>query len=98
MMHVDSKMTPILTHGSPFEVTMATAISRYKLEKLIDSGLIKAKRVDRNTVLIEWESVQKYIDGLPDAAPLSEEAQPQDPMDSGKMKRGARPWIYGFVL
>lgn len=72
MSHV-SKITPILTYGSPFEVTMATAISRYKLDKLIDSGLIKAKRVDKNTILIEWESVQKYIDGLPDAMALDAE-------------------------
>jgi hypothetical protein len=60
-------MSVHLKYGSPFQVTMATSISKYKLTNLINLGVIKAKRVDAQTVLIEWESVQRYLDSLPDA-------------------------------
>jgi hypothetical protein len=56
-----------LRYGSPFQVTMATSISKHKLTNLINLGVIKAKRVDAQTVLIEWDSVQRYLDSLPDA-------------------------------
>ena len=56
-----------LKYGSPFQVTMATSISRNNLANLINLGVIKAKRVDSQTVLIEWDSVQRYLDSQPDA-------------------------------
>jgi hypothetical protein len=56
-----------LEYGSPYQVSMATSISRFKLENLIKAGVIKAKRIDDKTMLIEWDSVAKYIDSLPDA-------------------------------
>jgi hypothetical protein len=66
-----------LKYGSPFQVTMATSISKHKLTNLINLGIIKAKRIDPQTVPIEWESVQRYLDSLPDAvysdAPQSKE-------------------------
>jgi hypothetical protein len=67
-------------------VSMATSISKYKFTKLINAGVIKAKRVDAQTVLIEWDSVQRYLDSLPDAtyleAPQTKEITVQDAMQS----------------
>jgi hypothetical protein len=56
----------MLQYGSPYQVSLATSISHHKLENLIKAGVIKAKRIDAQTVLIEWESVRSYIDSLPD--------------------------------
>jgi hypothetical protein len=61
-------MSVQLKYGSPFQVSMATSISKYKLTNLINAGVIKAKRFDAQTVLIEWDSVQRYLDSLPDAS------------------------------
>jgi hypothetical protein len=58
-----------LEYVSPFQISMATAISRYKLENLIKAGLVKAKRIDAQTVLIEVASIRRYINELPDVAP-----------------------------
>jgi hypothetical protein len=55
-----------LDYASPHQVVMATAISKDKLTNLINLGLIRAKRVDEKTVLIELKSVRRYIDSLPD--------------------------------
>jgi hypothetical protein len=69
---------------SPYRCINYSGISRQRLVSLINLGVIKAKRVDAQTVLIEWESVQRYLDSLPDAtypekdAPI--EATPQDSM------------------
>jgi hypothetical protein len=57
-----------LQYASPYQVSMATSISRHKLENLIKAGIIKAKRIDAQTVLIEWDSVERYINSLPDVA------------------------------
>jgi hypothetical protein len=75
-----------LKYISPFQVTMATSISRYKLENLIRSGVIKAKRMDSQTVLIEWDSVARYLDSLPDVAQETDHVAPQDPMDSYRVQ------------
>jgi hypothetical protein len=61
---------------------MATSISRYKLENLIKAGVIKANRVDAQTVLIEWESVRRYIDSLPDIELEMAAEAPSDLMKS----------------
>jgi hypothetical protein len=57
-----------------------------KLANLINLGIIKAKRIDAQTVLIDWESVQRYLDALPDAtypeAPQPKETTVQDAMQS----------------
>jgi hypothetical protein len=71
-----------LKYISPFQVTMATSIFRHKLGNLIRSGAIKAKRMDPQTVLIEWDSVARYLDSLPDVAQEHDHAAPQDPTDS----------------
>ena len=75
-----------LKYGSPFQITMATSISKHKLNNLINLGTIKTKRVDAQTVLIEWESVQRYLDSLPDAtypkAPQKLESIVQEAMQS----------------
>ena len=55
-----------LKYGSPYQITMATSISKHKLTNLINLGVLKAKRIDAQTVLIEWNSVQRYLDSLPD--------------------------------
>jgi hypothetical protein len=68
-------MPQLFTHVSPFQVTEATAISKFKLINLINAGVIKAKRVDKNTVLVDWASVQNYIDSLPDVALQEVETQ-----------------------
>jgi hypothetical protein len=73
-----------LKYLSPFQVTMATSISRYKLENLIRSGAIKAKRMDPQTILIDWDSVARYLDSLPDVAPETDHAAPHDPMEAYK--------------
>jgi hypothetical protein len=56
------------------------------LTNLINLGVLKAKRIDAQTVLIEWESVQRYLDSLPDAtypeAPQTIEITVQDAMQS----------------
>ena len=52
---------------SPYRCSNYSGISRHRLTPLINLGLIKAKRIDAQTVLIEWESVQRYLDSLPDA-------------------------------
>jgi hypothetical protein len=61
-----------LKYASPYQVTMATSISRHKLENLIKAGIVKAKRVDSQTVVIEWDSVVRYLDSLPDVAQEAE--------------------------
>jgi hypothetical protein len=66
-----------LKYGSPYQITMATSISKHKLTNLINLGVLKAKRIDAQTVLIEWESVQRYLDSLPDAT-YSEAPQPNE--------------------
>jgi hypothetical protein len=71
-----------LEYGSPYQVSMATSISRFKLENLIKAGTIKAKRFDAQTVLIEWDSVRRYIDSLPDVELEVVEAAPPDGMKS----------------
>jgi hypothetical protein len=58
-----------LKYVSPYQVYIATSISRDKLANLINLGILKAKRVDPRTVLIEWDSVARYLDSLPDVAP-----------------------------
>jgi hypothetical protein len=58
---------------------MATALSRYKLENLIKSGKIHAKRVDEQTVLIELDSVRRYINSLPDVTGEKETEAHPDP-------------------
>jgi hypothetical protein len=73
-----------LKYASPFQVTIATAISRDKLTKLIHNGIIKAKRVDAHTVLVEWDSVARYLDSSPDVAQEPDHVAQQDPMDSYK--------------
>jgi hypothetical protein len=70
-------MSVLLKYGSPFQVSMATSISKYELTNLINAGVIKAKRVDAQTVLIEWDSVQRYLDSLPDAT-YPEAPQPKE--------------------
>jgi hypothetical protein len=70
-----------LNYASPYQITMATAISRHKLENLIKPGVIKAKRVDAQTVLIGWDSVRNYIDSLPDVVGETDHVAPQDPME-----------------
>jgi hypothetical protein len=37
-----------------------------ELTNLINLGILKAKRIDPQTVLIEWDSVQRYLDSWPD--------------------------------
>jgi hypothetical protein len=66
-----------LKYGSPYQITMATSISKHKLTNLINLGVLKAKRIDAQTVLIEWESVQRYLDSLPDAT-YPEAHQPKE--------------------
>ena len=56
---------------------MATSIPRNKLANLINLGVIKAKRIDAETVLIQWDSVQHYLDALPDAT-YTGAAQPEE--------------------
>jgi hypothetical protein len=75
-----------LKYGSPFQITMATSISRHKLANLINLGVIKAKRVDAQTVLIEWESVQRYLDSLPDATYYPEKEAPPESTPQEGMK------------
>jgi hypothetical protein len=81
----DMSQTP-LKYGSLYQITMATSISKHKLTNLINLSIIKAKRIDAQTVLIEWESVQRYLDSLPDAtypeAPQTKEMTVQDAMQS----------------
>jgi hypothetical protein len=74
-----------LKYGSQYQITMATSISKYKLTDLINLGIIKAKRIDAQTVLIEWESVQRYLDSLPDAT-SSEGQQPKEVTQSGAIE------------
>ena len=62
----DMSQTP-LTYGSPYQITMATSISKHNLTNLINLGIVKAKRIDRQTVLTEWGSLQSYLDSSPDA-------------------------------
>jgi hypothetical protein len=73
-------------YGSPYQITMATSISKHKLTNLINLGVLKAKRIDAQTALIEWESVQRYLDSLPDATypetPQAKEITVQDAMQS----------------
>jgi hypothetical protein len=52
---------------------MMTAISRDKLQNLIKAGVLRAKRVDERTVLIELDSFLQYLDSLPDVG--AEEAR-----------------------
>jgi hypothetical protein len=59
-------MSQLLKYVNPHEITMATAISKARLTNLINLGVIKAKRIDARTVLIELESVIRYINSLPD--------------------------------
>jgi hypothetical protein len=59
-------MSQLRKYVSPHEITMATAISKDRLTTLSTLGVIKAKRVDARTVLIELDSVIEYIDSLPD--------------------------------
>lgn len=75
-----------LKWASPFEVVMATSISRYELTRLVNAGVIRAKRHGKHTVFIEWASVAQYINSLPDVKP---EAAPQqkDPMESYNEQR-----------
>jgi hypothetical protein len=65
---------------------MATSISRSKLANLINLAIIRAKRFDAQTVLIEWDSVQRYLDALPDAtypeAPQPKETKVQEAVQS----------------
>src|SRR5271166_2665518 len=68
-----------LNYASPYQITMATAISRHRLEDLIKAGVIKAKRVDAQTVLIEWDSVRNYIDSLPDVVGEPDHVEPPRP-------------------
>jgi hypothetical protein len=66
-------VSEVCKYISPRQITLATSISKDKLTNLINLGLIKAKRVDARTVLIELESVLSYIDSLPDVlAPETE--------------------------
>jgi hypothetical protein len=76
MMINDMSQSP-LKYGSPYQVTMATSISTYKLTNLINVGIIKAKRIDAHTVLIDWDSVQRYLNSLPDAT-YSKAPQPKE--------------------
>ena len=66
-----------LKYGSPYQITMATSISTHKLTNLINLGTIQAKRIDTQTVLIEWDSVQRYLHSLPDAT-YPEAQQPKE--------------------
>jgi hypothetical protein len=70
---------------------MATSISRNKLVNLINLGIIKAKRIDAQTILIQWESVQHYLNALPDAtypdAPQPKETTVQEAMESFNEQR-----------
>jgi hypothetical protein len=68
---------------SPYRCSSYSGISRQRLASLVNLGVIKAKRVDTQTVLIEWESVQHYLDSLPDATYPEKDAPPETtPQDS----------------
>jgi hypothetical protein len=75
-------MAEVLKYVSPHQVTMATAISKDKLTNLINLGVIKAKRVDARTVLIELDSVLSYINSLPDVEPEIEARHDEVTLDS----------------
>ena len=68
---------------SPYRCSNYSGISRQRLTSLINLGLIKAKRIDAQTVLIEWESVQRYLDSLPDATYPEKEAPPESTPQEG---------------
>jgi hypothetical protein len=61
-------------YRSPYRCSNYTGIRRQRLTSLINLGVIKAKRIDAQTVLIEWESVQRYLDSLPEATYPEKEA------------------------
>jgi hypothetical protein len=72
-----SQLSP--KYVSPHQVTVITAISRNTLANLIKAGSIKAKRIALQTVVVEWDSVLKYLDSLPDIVGDSEiEARPKE--------------------
>jgi hypothetical protein len=67
-----------LKYVSPHQVTLVTSISRDKLTNLINLGLIRAKRVDARTVVIDWDSVLAYLDSLPDVVGETETEAPSE--------------------
>jgi hypothetical protein len=56
-------------YTAPHQVSLITAISKERLINLINTGAIKAKRFNAGTVLIEIDSVIRYIESLPDVVP-----------------------------
>ena len=68
----------IIEFISPRMFTELTSLSRFKLQELIKSGQIRAKRAD-GRILIEVASVNEYIASLPaETYPEKEAPQPKE--------------------
>jgi hypothetical protein len=69
---------------SPHQLTLMTAISRDKLNNLVKAGILKAKRVDERTVVIELDSVIAFLKNLPDVTMEEDHVAQTDPIKSYK--------------